>query len=90
MGENGIEKREFIRMGGEPVFYLMHKNIIVCRMVLPEDGKPRRIEFNDDATDYIPLGGRMNLTRFHEWWEDRAVPRTRQGAKKALRKCKPV
>ncbi len=56
MGENGLRKREFVRIDGEPVFYLMHKDMIVCQMVLSEDRKPRKIVFNEDAADHIPLG----------------------------------
>ena len=64
---------------------LMHKDVEVAYMKVGGD-KPKDISFYEDAADHIPLGAKMNLTRFHEWWEDRAVPRTRQGAKKALRR----
>ena len=28
----------------------------------------------------------MNNMKFHEWWNDRAIPKTRHGAKSALQK----
>ena len=66
-------------------FFLMHKDIVIAQMEI-DDARPHKITFTKDASEHLPLGAQMNMVRFHEWWEDRAVPRTRQGAKSALRK----
>lgn len=67
-------------------FYLMHKDTTVVQMNISSSGKPHHISFNKKHNPHIPLGAQLNMVRFHEWWEDRAVPRTRQGAKSALKK----
>ena len=67
-------------------YYLMHKDIIVCFLMIDENGNISKIRKNDDAADHFPLGGRMNDMKFHEWWKDRAIPKTRHGAKNALEK----
>jgi len=67
-------------------FFLMHKNIPVCLMRISDDGvlgSFRKIEAN---SDHFPLGGQMNEMKFHDWWKDRAIPKTRHGAKTALQK----
>ena len=69
----------------QPV-YLMHKDLIVAQMIVLEDNSIKNIEFAEKAVDHIPLGGGLNVMRFHEWWEDRAVPKTRHGAKSALKR----
>ncbi len=66
-------------------FFLMHKDIVIAQMEI-DDARPHKITFTRDASEHLPPGAQMNMVRFHEWWEDRAVPRTRQGAKSALRK----
>lgn len=67
-------------------FEFMHKDIVVGRFSVRGNAKIYEIAFNDFVREHIPLGGQMNLVRFHEWWDDRAVPRTRSGAKQALKK----
>lgn len=67
-------------------YYLMHKDIPVCLMEVSEDGRIGRVRRNEGASDHFPLGGRMNDVKFHEWWQDRAIPKTRHGAKTALQK----
>ena len=65
-------------------YYLMHKDIPVCLMEISEEGEIHRVRRNEDALAHFPLGGQMNDTKFHEWWRDRAIPKTRQGARTAL------
>lgn len=67
-------------------YYLMHKNIRVCLMDIDEMGAISHVRRNEDAREHFPLGGRMNDMKFHEWWNDRAIPRSRHGAKNALQK----
>lgn len=67
-------------------YFLMHKDIPVCLMAITEDGSISNIKRNADASAHFPLGGQMNLMKFHEWWKDRAIPKTRHGAKTALQK----
>ena len=67
-------------------FYLMHKDIRVCRMEISEDGSIGKIRRNEAVKEHFPLGGQMNEMKFHEWWRDRAIPKTRNGAKNALSK----
>lgn len=66
-------------------YYLMHKDIIVCLFNIDEDGNISNIQYTNN-TNHIPLGGQMNDMKFHEWWKDRAIPKTRHGAKNALQK----
>ena len=65
-------------------YYLMHKDIPVCLMELTEDGILGNYRKNKDASEHFPLGGQMNDMKFHDWWKDRAIPKTRNGAKTAL------
>ncbi|WP_026660954.1 hypothetical protein [Butyrivibrio sp. AC2005] len=67
-------------------YYLMHKDIPVCLMEISEDGRLGNYKKNEAQIDHFPIGGRMNDSRFHEWWKDRAIPKTRNGAKSALQK----
>ena len=67
-------------------YFLMHKDIPVCLMTIDEDGNISKIRRNEDAAGHFPLGGLMNDMKFHEWWKDRAIPKTRHGAKTALQK----
>lgn len=68
------------------VYYLMHKDIKVCQLELSEDGSLGNYRINPAAKDHIPLGGQMNEMKFHDWWKDRAIPKTRNGAKTALQR----
>ncbi|MBQ7564640.1 MAG: hypothetical protein IJT16_11700 [Lachnospiraceae bacterium] len=70
----------------ELTFLLMHKDIEVARLAVTEKTRIHHIVINEPGLDHLPLGAQMNMVRFHEWWEDRAVPKTRQGAKPALKK----
>lgn len=67
-------------------YYLMHKDIPVCLMEISEDGSLGTVRRNESAEKHFPIGGQMNNMKFHEWWRDRAIPKTRHGAKNALQK----
>ena len=67
-------------------YFLMHKDIRVCLMEITEDGNISNIRRNEAAAKHFPLGGQMNNMKFHEWWRDRAIPKTRHGAKTALQR----
>ncbi len=67
-------------------YYLMHKDIRVCLMEISDDGALGNVRRNETAAAHFPLGGQMNNMKFHEWWRDRAIPKTRHGAKNALQK----
>lgn len=67
-------------------YYLMHKNLPVCLMEISDDGSISRVRRNASAAEHFPLGGQMNEMKFHEWWRDRAIPKTRHGAKTALQR----
>ena len=67
-------------------YYLMHKDIPVCLMDISDDGIITTVRKNKSAEEHIPLGGQMNDMKFHDWWRDRAIPKTRHGAKTALQK----
>ena len=64
----------------------MHKDIPVCLMEISEDGVLGNVRRNEAAKEHFPLGGQMNNMKFHEWWRDRAIPKTRHGAKNALQR----
>lgn len=63
---------------------LMHKNDIVAKMEIDEQFKLRRVFIGNK--DLMPIGGRMNSMKLCEWWQDRAVPKTRKGCSNALNK----
>ena len=65
--------------------YLMHKNIITARIEVSLNGDLSKVELNNENFEHLPLGCQMNNMKFHKWWEDRAVPKTRKGVKHALR-----
>lgn len=67
-------------------YFLMHKDIRVCLIEITEDGNIANVRRNEAASEHFPLGGQMNNMKFHEWWRDRAIPKTRHGAKTALQK----
>lgn len=67
-------------------YYLMHKDIPVCLMEISDDGSLGKYRKNSDAWEHFPLGGQMNEMKFHDWWKDRAIPKTRNGAKSALQR----
>ncbi|MBQ8304736.1 MAG: hypothetical protein IJX90_00745 [Blautia sp.] len=67
-------------------YYLMHKDIPVCLMELDQNGVMSHVRRNDAEAAHFPLGGRMNDMKFHDWWRDRAIPKTRHGAATALQK----
>ena len=73
-------------MNSPQEYYLMHKDIPVCLMEISEDGAISKVRRIDDAAAHFPLGGQMNNIKFHEWWQDRAIPKTRHGAKTALQR----
>lgn len=67
-------------------YFLMHKDIPVALMEISEDGILGNYRINEAEKDHIPLGGQMNEMKFHDWWKDRAIPKTRHGAKTALQR----
>lgn len=67
-------------------YYLMHKDIRVCLMEITDDGSIGNVRKNKAAAAHFPLGGQMNNMKFHEWWRDRAIPKTRHGSRTALQK----
>lgn len=67
-------------------YYLMHKDIPVCLMELTEGGTLGNYRKNEAALAHFPIGGQMNDMKFHDWWNDRAIPKTRHGAKTALQR----
>ena len=71
---------------GQREYFLMHKDIRVCLMEVDEEGRISKIRKNRDAAAHFPIGGQMNDMKFHEWWRDRAIPKTRHGARNALQK----
>ncbi|MBR5475111.1 MAG: hypothetical protein IKU83_06860 [Lachnospiraceae bacterium] len=70
----------------EKEYFLMHKDIRVCLMEISDDGSIGKVRRNEKAREHFPLGGQMNDMKFHDWWKDRAIPKTRHGAKTALQK----
>lgn len=70
----------------EKEYYLMHKDIPVCLMEISDDGILGNVRRNEAAAAHFPLGGQMNNMKFHDWWRDRAIPKTRHGIKNALQK----
>ena len=70
----------------EKEYYLMHKDIPVCLMEISDDGILGNVRRNEAAAAHFPLGGHMNNMKFHDWWRDRAIPKTRHGVKNALQK----
>lgn len=64
----------------------MHKDIRVCLMEITDEGGIGSVRLNEAAAPHFPLGGQMNNMKFHEWWRDRAIPKTRHGAKTALQR----
>ena len=67
-------------------YILMHKDIPVCLMEISDEGRLLKFRKNEAEKDHMPLGGQMNDMKFHEWWRDRAIPKTRNGAKNALQR----
>lgn len=67
-------------------YYLMHKDIPVCLMEISDEGILGSVRRNENVAEHFPLGGQMNNMKFHEWWKDRAIPKTRHGAKSALQR----
>lgn len=67
-------------------YILMHKDIPVALMEISEDGSLGNYRINEVEKDHMPLGGQMNEIKFHDWWKDRAIPKTRHGAKTALQR----
>ena len=55
-------------------------------MEISEDGALGKCRKNMDTFEHFPLGGQMNDMKFHDWWKDRAIPKTRNGAKSALQR----
>lgn len=73
-------------MSSGKIYYLMHKNIEVAELEISDYGELGRVRVSNVNFNHVPLGAQMNMMKFHEWWKDRATPKTRIGAKNALRK----
>lgn len=61
-------------------YYLLHKDIPVAMFELDENdanAKPKRLSLNKSNFEHLPLGAQMNNMKFIEWWQDRAIPKTR-------------
>ncbi len=67
-------------------YFLMHKDIPVCLMEISADGILGKYRVNKETEEHLPIGGKMNEMKFHEWWRDRAIPKTRNGVKSALQR----
>ena len=67
-------------------YILKHKNRALCLMNISENGDISKIRKNESESAHFPLGGQMNEMKFHEWWQSRAIPKTRHGAIPALQK----
>lgn len=67
-------------------YFLMHKDIPVCLMEIDSSGSISNVRRNEGQKRHFPMGGQMNDMKFYEWWRDRAIPKTRNGAKTALQK----
>lgn len=68
----------------EGLFILMHKNIEVCRIEFIGDGKINSVNIFENAELHMPLGSNKDIHSFRVWWENRAIPKTRNNAKTAL------
>ena len=55
-------------------------------MSIDENGNIRNARRNEKNAAHFPLGGQMNDMKFHEWWRDRAIPKTKKKKKTALQK----
>lgn len=51
-------------------YFLMHKDIPVCLMEISADGILGKYRVNKEAEEHLPIGGKMNEMKFHEWWKD--------------------
>lgn len=67
-------------------YFLMHKDIPVALMNISIDGTLGRVRKNEEFAAHFPIGGQLNDMKMHDWWRDRAIPKTRHGAKSALQK----
>lgn len=67
-------------------YFLMHKNIPVCLMAIDESGVIHKVRRSEKNAAHFPIGGQMNDMKFHDWWRDRAIPKTRHGARTALQR----
>lgn len=61
-------------------YFLMHKDITVALMEISEDGVLGNYRINEAEKEHLPLGGQMNDMKFHDWWRDRAIPKTSKAA----------
>lgn len=66
-------------------YCLMHKDVLVAEFLLDIDdteAKPSKIKIYNNK--HLPIGAQMNNMKLVEWWKDRSIPKTRQGAEGAL------
>lgn len=47
--------------------YLMHKNLIVALMDVSDNGELSKVEINKPNYEFVPVGGQMNMMKFHDW-----------------------
>lgn len=69
-------------------YVLMHKDIEVAllNINIEKNYKMTIIEILNGS--HMPIGGQLNAVKFHEWWTDRAIPRTRQRNRESLKVVK--
>lgn len=72
-------------MAEQELFYLMHKDIIVCQLYISKDGEMTIGKKNVNAVNHIPIGGKLNDSTFSSWWKNRYIPNNRDGLEKALK-----
>lgn len=65
------------------LYELMHKDIEVADLDISRDGKILNARARN--LRHMPVGGSLNKRKLDNWWEDRAIPKTRKGASHALR-----
>ena len=67
-------------------YLLMHKNIPVCSLLITPTGEISHVEIIRDNFDHFPVAGKLDNSRFIEWWKARSIPSDRPGVKEALNK----
>lgn len=67
---------------------LMHKDISFGTLLYSKE--TGSIKFKIDDTNYLPVGGRLNSVKLHNWWDDRAIPISRQGLNRVIQQLSPL
>ena len=50
-------------------YYLMHKDIPVCRMQISDEGSISRVRRNRDQSAHFPLGGQIRIPLLKELYQ---------------------